>query len=331
MEKERPGAIERFESWLTPGKFLALLILLIGLNVFVYYWWMNKPLFPRALPTINTEMLRGLKAERDRLLGILSKDCDQPEMRAYQRGDIGPLRPDRGDQTSPQVNNQTPNLPLPHQQLLGLLQASSVMVKTNTGHGSGFFIDKKTVVTNRHVIDDASPDAIFITSKHLGPTPLKAKLVASTTQGETGDADFAILYISNAPPSVKPLAIAKDPEPLQNIVAVGYPGATIRTDANQNNPEMIFSTGVVSSLQPQPNGMIWVVHGADIAGGSSGGGLVDRCGNVLGVNTFVTSGRNQFENRGLYALASSSLRSFLDKQGQAYQKFDGQCAATSGN
>jgi S1-C subfamily serine protease len=252
-------------------------------------------------------------------------------MRAYQRGDIGPLRPNNGNPTSPPSTNQSGTQPLPHDELLALFQASSVMVKTNVGHGSGFFIDKKTVVTNRHVIDKASPDSIVITSKHLGSAPLKAKLIASSSQGEVGDADFAILHISNAPSTVKSVSISNNPMPLQNIVAVGYPDATIRTDANQRTPEMIFSIGVVSGLQPQPNGMIWVVHGADIAGGSSGGGLFDRCGHVLGVNTFVTSGRNQYENRSLYALASSSLRSFLDKQGHPYQKYDGQCAATTGN
>ncbi len=302
MTTVQPGVIERFETWLSTPRFIFWLLLLIGLNLFVYFWWMHRPVFPTG-NTQSNQVISGLEVEKRRLQDMLEQGCTGPEIQTQVQN------PDLGE----------------------LMQLAAVRVVTTEGHGSGFFIDKDTVLTNRHVIDGAADGTITVTSKKLGNKPLPAKLIASTREGQVGDTDFALLKIVNAPASVKILSIAADPKPLLDVIAVGYPGIGITGDANQDNPEMLFAKGIVSVLQPQPTGVVWVVHTAEISSGSSGGALVNSCGHVFGVNTFVRRPGTAFEARQLYALSGGSLRKFLDQAGQSYQKTDGQCGSAKPN
>jgi S1-C subfamily serine protease len=299
MQHPPSGTIARFEAWLTDGRFIFWLVLLLLLNAFVYFWWMHRPVF-KASDGLTVEQRQALEEERLSLEEILRGDCNSPEMQSYPQTGRGAGVGSLADET-----------------LLDLLNHASVRILTSNSSGSGFFISKNLVITNRHVIDGAA-GKIFVTSQFLGPTPLPAKLVASSSQGRVGDDDFALLQVDSAPSTVRPLLIAHDPKPLQKLIAVGYPGIGIEQDANQLTPNVIFSDGIVSSVQPQPTGVNFVLHTAQIAQGSSGGAAVDLCGNVLGVNTFIKTDANQVNGRSLYALSASSLRKFLDSSGYRY-------------
>jgi S1-C subfamily serine protease len=224
---------------------------------------------------------------------------------------------------------------LPQDKLVALLDAATVRVLVFDakmkflGHGSGFFIDTNVLVTNRHVIETGKIFAI--TSTLLGTEPLPAKLVAVTKDSDIANPDFALLKVEQVPSGVRQLAIATDPQVLQTVVAAGYPGSDIRGDTNVVTPNTVFSQGEVSVLQRQTNNLVLVLHTAKMSTGSSGGPLVNRCGNVVGVNTFIGAREDQFTDRSLYALSATSLRGFLDQYRQTYTKMSSACTSEPKN
>ncbi len=57
----------------------------------------------------------------------------------------------------------------------------------------------------------------------------------------------------------------------------------------QSVPELAVTDGLISAVQNLPSGLVVMPHTAAISRGNSGGPLVDRCGRVVGVNTFASS------------------------------------------
>ncbi|MEI8401267.1 MAG: serine protease [Alcaligenaceae bacterium] len=362
---------------LTQRGFLISLAILIVLNLFVYLWWMNRPIVVMAPAQMNREIVAGLQTESQRLQLILDGSCEGPELQAFRRGEIGPLvRQEQGSSSGvpPQVPGQRPgaistpaptataNTPtpattatpaqvppaplvtpptepsaavLPQDKLVALLDAATVRVlvfdanRKFLGHGSGFFIEPNVIVTNRHVIEIGKSFAI--TSTLLGADPIPAQLAAVTKDSEITNPDFALLKVERAPTGARQLAIATEPPVLSTVVAAGYPGSDIRGDTNVVTPNTVFSQGEVSVLQRQSNNLVLVLHTAKMSTGSSGGPLVNRCGNVVGVNTFIGAREDQFTDRSLYALSATSLRGFLDQNGQRYTKMSSACTSDTKN
>lgn len=325
--------------------FVIASIILILLNLFVYFWWANRPFAVLRPADVNREIVSGLEAESLRIQALLDSACTSSELQAYRGGEIGPLQrslPESSLPSSPASPAAPPAPPsqtttkiLPQEQLVALLESATVRVLVFSdqmkylGHGTGFFIDKNTVVTNRHVIEAGKK--FSITSSTLGKEPLPARLIAATRDSEYTNPDFAVLRAEKVPANIRPLAISTQPQLLQTVVASGFPSSEIRVDANLVTPNTVFSQGEVSVLQPQPNNMVLVLHTARIATGSSGGPLVNRCGNVVGVNTFIGAQTDKFSDRSLYALSGNALRSFLDQSGVSYTKVPNDCSTDPKN
>ncbi|MDB5346800.1 MAG: peptidase and chymotrypsin/Hap [Schlesneria sp.] len=148
--------------------------------------------------------------------------------------------------------------------------------------GSGFVIKADgTVVTNFHVIDGAT------------------KAVATFANGKTAevtsvlfadpDRDLAIIKLADSK-SLPTLALAKQlPRKGEATIAFGSP----------NGLSFTASEGIVSAIRRpekvghEPKDGTWIQTSAPISPGSSGGPLLNRKGEVIGVNTLiVTSGQN---------------------------------------
>jgi serine protease Do len=301
-------------------------------------------------------LLDGLNDQINRLEVIAAGPCDSTGMQQFQHGEIGPIpnspdsaapiqtapssptAPDASDNSNaspaqePSSTAATP--PGPTGQMLNpdglrsLVQQSVVRVLTDNSSGTGFAVAPNIIVTNRHVIEDAGSGDILVTSKFLGNAPIHAKLLFSSANSEIGYPDFAILEMQGGK-SLQPLDVGSDPKPLDNVVAAGFPGITVDFDRDSVSPDVVFTQGDVSVVQPQPNGVDLVIHTASIAPGSSGGPLINRCGTVVGVNTFVRTGE-QSEGRALFALSPVALAKYLSSVAVTFHQMSSECVAGGG-
>lgn len=227
--------------------------------------------------------------------------------------------------------------------LADLLERATVWIVVATpsgiGSGSGFFISGDTILTNAHVVEKADPDGkIYITSKALGSV-LTGTVIASTSRAagaagaRAGMADFAAIRLNEPAAGAQPLALSEHAEKLSDVVAAGYPTSVIRHEEAVQElrqgkltgaPELVLTRGSVSSVQRLPNGIVILPHSADISGGNSGGPLVDACGNVLGINSFVTAAE-RFVDRTKYALKTDSFLPWLRENNIAVQVTSAPC------
>jgi S1-C subfamily serine protease len=206
------------------------------------------------------------------------------------------------------------------------------------GIGTGFFIAPDLVATNAHVTAMAhNGGTILVFNKAFGRA-VEAQVVGSTAQGteapEPFSPDYTLLRV--APPTpVQPLALANTPERLSEVVASGFPGHVIQADANfealrrgdtSRVPELVLTTGTVSTVQQGPTGMSVIAHTASVSPGNSGGPLVDRCGRVVGVNTFVRRADGAAD-RVNYSQKAEDLAAFLAQVGTAVTPQPDACAA----
>jgi serine protease Do len=224
--------------------------------------------------------------------------------------------------------------------LAALLEHATVMIATagprGIGHGTGFFVSGDTIVTNAHVVENADPRQIFVMSKSIGRA-LRGELVARSSapgqESQPGIPDFAVLKLAQPVPGAQPLAITTSVEKLTDVVAAGYPASVVRVEAGMaalaegrlgEPPELVLTRGTISTVQRLPSGLTVMPHSADISPGNSGGPLVDLCGRVVGVNTFV-SHSSAVADRVRYAQKSDDMLAWLSGARVAVDRRDGAC------
>ena len=208
-----------------------------------------------------------------------------------------------------------------------LTQAVVLIIASGSGpegaasSGSGFFVAPDLIVTNRHVVEDADPAKIVVTSKKLGRTT-RARVVAQTPSSEIGGPDIALLHVDGAG-GIQPLAFSTTAAPLDQVIAAGFPGLVMQSDEAFDRlrngdasavPEVILTDGRINAIQSAAGGMKIMPHSAAVSGGNSGGPLADACGRVLGINTFITANREQVAHAN-YAQKSDGVVAFLRQNG----------------
>lgn len=255
--------------------------------------------------------------------GLLPPDPRDPNDRAgaIVPADLTPILPP--DPARVAVPTATGTLETAN--LLALVDARTALViaqtATGTGTGTGFFVGPDLLVTNFHVVEGAAADSIFVTNEALGAVR-QAQLLKQSGPLQATGADFALLRVPGANQPAFDILQGTESLRLQAVIAAGYPGDILRTDAQFSQlragdlsavPQLAVTDGTVSVEQDMaPRNTRVVVHSAPISTGNSGGPLLDSCGRLVGVNTFVVQGPLRNLN---FALASPELLGFLQGTG----------------
>jgi S1-C subfamily serine protease len=206
--------------------------------------------------------------------------------------------------------------------IVDLVEHATVLViargqdgKTSTG--TGFFVAPQRILTNRHVVEKADRDAIYVTNAALAGVK-KVALQSMTNTSDFGASDFALLDLQDGA-SPQPLAVTTAASKGDNVLAAGFPSVFMETDPQfqallqgeqSSAPAMVLTQGIVTVFQTSPSGVPLVLHSADISPGNSGGPLIDYCGRVVGINTFLRTDSTD-QMRLNFALKTDSLLDFL--------------------
>jgi len=206
--------------------------------------------------------------------------------------------------------------------LVDLVESRTVMVLyrggSGAGNGTGFFVAPDLVVTNFHVIAEADPAQVYVTNEALGRVHSAEIIKARGPLDETGQ-DFALLRVDGVSQSAFTVLNPTDTLKLQSVVAAGYPNDILASDTEFNAlvrggdatavPGLTFTDGTINTEQDLTPETHVFVHSAAVARGNSGGPLIDMCGRLVGVNTFVRQGSLRNLN---FALSAQDMVEFLE-------------------
>jgi Trypsin-like peptidase domain len=150
------------------------------------------------------------------------------------------------------------------------LKNSVVTVRSELGHGTGFFVDNKgLVLTNQHVVGSSGYLAVQFDRERK----IVAKLIAADPAK-----DVALLWVNIASfPSAIPAPLAqtsKGATPVQE-------GERVFTIGSPLSLEKIITTGIISKVQEHI-----LISDININPGNSGGPLFNNAGQVVGLTTF---------------------------------------------
>lgn len=207
--------------------------------------------------------------------------------------------------------------------LLAVIEARTILVLASAGNGkgatgSGFVIGPDLIMTNQHVVAAAmtAGGQILVTGGSLDAPQVATVVKSQGPLMETGG-DFALLQVADTGVSAFQVHVPQSSLKLGNVVAAGYPGDVLASDINfaalkagdlEAVPGLTVTEGIVNTEQQIGSQTHVLMHSAALSSGNSGGPLVDMCGRLVGVNTFVRAGRLQ--NRG-FALTTADMMAFL--------------------
>lgn len=167
-----------------------------------------------------------------------------------------------------------PNRPLTPKDIYTRAAQSVVVVvafnerQDDISQGSGVVIARNTVATNCHVLESADTAVVLYKG-----APYQAESVVGDKK-----LDYCILYTSKLPARVADVAELSTVSPGQRVYSVGSPRGL----------DLTIAEGLVSGLRDHDGMPLPLIQtSAAISPGSSGGGLFDEFGRVIGITTFL--------------------------------------------
>ena len=168
---------------------------------------------------------------------------------------------------------------------------SVVTIRTDVSQGTGFIVkDQGYIVTNAHVLVGGHEINAITSDQEI----IQASLVGFNTQ-----LDIALLKISGNYQEIE-LADSEDVQIGENVIAIGNPLGL----------QFSVTEGIVSAVdRPGSNGIeAYIQTDAALNPGNSGGPLINKQGEVIGINNFKVGGG---ENLG-FALESNFIKNTVN-------------------
>jgi len=195
-----------------------------------------------------------------------------------------------------------------------LMETATVWVvgedKKGISQGTGFIVGEGLVATNAHVVDGRNKDVVFyVMNDALSAT--RAQVVAKIHDSVKGlhGRDFALLrFVPPKGGTLPVLSFNLDVKRMDRVSAWGYPAMVTQFDKSTERlqegdtrglkaPPVVYTEGTVNSIVSGKTSAT-IIHSAQIAGGNSGGPLVNSRGEVVGMNTwgYTEKGEGAFLN-----------------------------------
>jgi S1-C subfamily serine protease len=157
------------------------------------------------------------------------------------------------------------------QQLFRSVRAYTVRVRSvrcgEAGTGTGFAIDRRTIVTNRHVVE---------TSRRLEVETWDGRSLAVASVEQAVGPDLGIVHLAEDAPVIAPGLARHDPKVDEKLHFVGYPEGRVPV---MNNGVVV---GFPNDKGFDPSGKVMQMSG-NAHPGNSGSPIVDGTGHIAGV------------------------------------------------
>lgn len=187
---------------------------------------------------------------------------------------------------------------LSNKEIINKVKPAVVYIEATNNIGSGMILSEDGfILTNAHVVFGVHTAVVKLSDKRI--------LVASVV-GRDENIDLAVLKINGNGFASVELGNSDIVEQGDEVFTLGYP---LGIEGNVS-----FKEGTISRILAE-NGITYLETSADVLPGNSGGPLVNKFGQVVGINTFVIS-EAQIKGVSLgetlkFATSINSVKSFI--------------------
>lgn len=190
---------------------------------------------------------------------------------------------------------------MPSDETVRALNNSVLRVKVklpngSNGLGSAVVIGKNEVITNCHVVNDATDISVIVNGESRAATAIKADW----------HHDLCMLTVENLDAPAVKFGASKSLQYEESIFTVAYPDET---------KQPVNTFGIVQGLFPMDDSVI-IRASSSFRLGASGGGAFDDAGNLVGIITLKSKGSTAY----YYYMPVEWVRALMSKPAQALGK-----------
>jgi len=192
-------------------------------------------------------------------VAVPDQDHTDDSESAYEPGSIEPVRSPDTTVTPPEKE--------PLEELVSKVVPAVAFIQAGQNRGTGFFISRDKLLTNAHVVGGQSS-----VNLQLGDKTYTARVISLST-----GSDLAVLQVYNANPNqpVLTLGSVSSARVGEEVIAVGSALGVLSNTVTRGIVSAVRKAGPVTLIQTD----------AAINPGNSGGPLVNRAGQVIGINS----------------------------------------------
>lgn len=270
----------------------------------------NSPSAQSPAGVISESRLGNSDRTGSRLLQLAA--ADEPESKDKAQDDAAV---DEKGEKAEKSDAKAP--PPPRKEMLKTAGRGVVLVNSldalgeKNAFGSGCIIGKNLVLTNYHVI----AAAVTATVQPLGDSDelLGAPLTVTGYRALDDRNDLALLLVEGLPEKLHTFAVADSSkvEKFDQVFAIGHPEGLKFTITSGYVNGLLKGTDLPEQIQPLLRDLNVELLQTDavVAGGSSGGPLINEHGEIVGINTYLINARTTL------AVASRYVKELLAKPG----------------